>query len=1079
MNLHDQYTAAIEESTLQKWNLSNIYEHCKDMPIYDLMDGPPFISSASLHYGHLLVGYAKSTMNFYKLMKGYNIHGKIGYDCHGLPIEMEVNKLLDINNNEQVHTLGIDKYNKKCNDVIESYSGSWINIYSRIGRFIDPKHDYKTKDLNFMESVWWAFSELYKKDLAYQGYNVVPYSIGCNTSLSNFEAKENYKMKDDVSLYIKFPVINKQDTYFVAWTTTPWTVPSHLALAVNPKMVYVTLLDKESGNKYIIAESNIVNIYKNSDCYTKIDSITGVELVGTEYKQPFNYFENYRQRGAFRIYADNFVKVTSDEEESNNKKSKPVGTGIVHCAPAFGADDCNMCTKHFISPMDIGDVCPVDDNGCFTSTVSDYYGHNVFDINNKIIKDLKNMNVILKQENCKHKYPYCWRTDTPLIYKASKSFFIKVTAIKDKIIENNKKIHWIPEHVGSGRFNEWLKDTKDWGVSRSRFFGTPMPVWMSDDEQEIVVIGSIDELVQKAGLNYRPANIHPEFVNDILIPSSQGKGFLKRIPDVFDCWFESGSVPFAQHHYPMENQHIFDGKDFLAEFICEGVDQTRGWFYTLNVLSTALFNRPAFQHCISTGLILAGDGKKMSKRLKNYPDPFNIINKYGSDALRLYLINSPAIKAGNFCFNESGVFETKKLLVPWFESLKFLNSHVSNYIKQYETFNCNKYKDTTNVMDKWILSKLGSLVKFIETEMEDYKLYSILPLITESIDTITNWYLKLNRLRLKGINLDKDEWEITLSVLVHVLLTFAKIAAPFVPYLSEYMYQNLGKLNNNCLESIFMCSYPKSDDFVIETDVERKVDNLKYVIVQLRAIRNNCAKTKPEFGSCKLPIKSVTIAHDDTQFLDDINGLKQYIFDEINVIDINFRMLKGMVSYQVIPDQKVIGTKYRKNANKIKVCINNLTSDDVNNIINNDIYPIVSFDDTTCVLEKDDLTITHVITYDNDVNEVLLYDNDCIVIGNFTMDDTVVKEHILKLFNYHVQQMRKEAKLQSVDTISIKYHTSDVTLHNILHENESDLMIRLKAKIEYDSKDYTDTIISKNVDINGNYVNLHIFKDLM
>ena len=1092
MDLDDKYSSQTEETVLLGWKEGMIFDliwsKSKSNPIYDLMDGPPFVSSDTLHYGHLLVGNAKSTMNYYKLMKGFNVYGKIGYDCHGLPVEMKVNDILGISNNDDVRKMGIDKYNAKCTEVIDSYSGSWEKIYNRTARMVDFDHDYKTKDVNFMESVWWGFSELHKKGLAYRGYNVVPYSIGCNTSLSNFEAKSNYKERDDISLYIQFPVVNMENTFFVAWTTTPWTVPSHLALAVNPKMVYVTIEDKKTHKKYIIAESNICNLYKNDTEYEIISRCVGDDLVGMEYTPPFSFFDEHRSSGAFRIYSDYFVKVSGEDNYDENEtestakakakpKSKPIGTGVVHCAPGFGADDFNMCTKHFIAIEDIGKVCPIDDNGCFTNTIPDYAGHNVFDINKQIVKDLEKLGAVIKKENCKHKYPYCDRTNTPLIYKAVKSFFVRVTAFKDRIIEHNKKIHWVPEFVNK-KFNAWLEDAKDWGISRSRFYGTPIPAWVSDDGLETIVIGSIDELVEKAGLTYRPDNLHPEFVSKIKIPSAQGKGMLTLVPDVLDCWFESGSVPFAQHHYPMENSNMFNDKEFMAEFVCEGIDQTRGWFYTLNVLSTALFDKPAFQHCICNGLILAENGKKMAKREKNYPDPFGVINEYGADALRLYLINSPAIRAESFRFVETGVYETKKTLIPWFESLKFLNSHLSHYLKKNKVFNCERYKETTNVMDKWIISCLGTLVKCIDVEMLQYKLYAILPKIVGFIENLTNWYVKLNRHRIKGIDQNPFEWETALSVLHYVLLSYAKISAPFTPLMSEYMYSHLKIFlpNDSQQMSILMCDYPEPVNFPSDSLIEVKINNLQTIMNMVRVIR---AKT-PGLSSVKIPLKSITVANDSVDFLSHMKELEEYFYDEINTLAINLTDLKGIVKYNVLPNHRGIGEKYRKDAKKIKSYIGSLTEVEIKELMENNSIS-VTIDDNAFDIVPDDVVVSPEIIYNTQENEVASIDSGTVVIVNFTQDQAVINEHTSRMFNYYVQAMRKNASLTSVDNIVVNYYTEFATIHNLIEKSQGSFESRIKAKVNKISvldefeKNLGNTLISSDkFDFDGNVVQIFI-----
>jgi len=631
MNVVMDLNSSLEEHFLAYWKNNNIYKKWitkqKSGPQFRFLDGPPFVSG-DLHYGHLGVGYVKSSVLFYLAMKGHKISNKLGYDCHGLPIEMLVNDLLGINSLDDIRKFGILEYNSKCKDVIETYSGHWIEKYDRIGRWVDPENEYKTLDLNFMESVWWGCKELWSKGLIYKGYTVMPYSIAAQTTLSNFEAGSNYKDIQDPALFVKFKVLSKDNTYLMAWTTTPWTLPAHLALCVHPAADYVTIKDNILNVHFIVAESALSNLYKTKTKvlpYTIIEKHKGVDLVGLEYKQPFPYFESYREKGAFRVLADVYVKLSDEGSKAT------VGTGIVHMAPAHGADDYTVCTRHFITNEEINDVCPVDENGQYKLIVTDYAGRNVFDANKDIIKDLKANDLIYRHDTIYHSYPHCWRTDTPLIHLAQSGYFVRVSTLKERMIEHNARVHWVPDYVGHGRFSNWLENARDWCISRSRIFGTPLPIFVSDDGSETIAIGSIDELMEKAGLTTRPTDLHKDFIDTLRIPSSTGKGELKPVDFVFDCWFESGSVPYAQLHYPFENKKMFDDLEYCSDFICEGLDQTRGWFYTLLVLSTGLFDKPAYRNVICTGLVLAEDGSKMSKSKKNYPDPQKVLDKYGSD----------------------------------------------------------------------------------------------------------------------------------------------------------------------------------------------------------------------------------------------------------------------------------------------------------------------------------------------------------------------------------------------------------------------------------------------------------------
>lgn len=1080
--LGDNLNSLLEEHYVEYWNKVKIYDIQKKKPyddIYRFMDGPPFVSSKTLHYGHLLVGYAKRIVNMFMNMNNKKVLNKFGYDCHGLPIEMEVNKLLGIKSNMDVYAIGVDVYNATCSETVDSYSGSWKPHYNRIARWTD-NDQYMTKDFNFMESCMWAFKQLYDKQLAYSGYNVVAYSVACNTSLSNFEAKLNYKERDDPSLYLKFPLVNEDNTYFTAWTTTPWTVPSHLALAVHPTMKYIKIVDKKTNEKFYIAENNVTNLYKNKKDYDVIDTFTGSELVGLEYKQPFPYFENWRSKGAFRVYADNFVKITDDSDD----KKKPIGTGIVHCAPAFGADDFNMCTKHFISPRDIGSVCPIDENGKFTNQIPDYAGQYAFDFdkhpsaygdkapppsspnaNEQIARDLKTMGYVIRKETYRHMYPYCWRTDTPLMYVAQRSFFVAVTSIRDRMVELNKTIHWEPDYVGKKRFEEWLKEAKDWGVSRSRFFGTPIPVWVSDDWEEMVVIGSVDELVEKAGLIERPMDLHSQFLNKITIPSKQGKGLLHRVPDVFDCWFESGSVPFAQFHYPMENKDIFKDQEFLSDFICEGIDQTRGWFYTLLVLSTALFDKAPFKNCISTGLILASDGKKMSKRLMNYPETSVILDKYGSDALGLYLTNSPAIRGESLKFNEADVWETKKPLNQWFNALKFFTSHLKNYTKSH-LFNSKAYLKTENFMDKWIMSELGSLINHIHTEMANYKLYTILPKFVQFIENMTNWYLKFNRDRLKG-DVNREEWETSLSTLYNVLLIFSKVSAPFTPFLAEYMYDNLKHLNNEDNISIHMCDYPPIGSFPIDLNVERKMALLQDLSTIVRNMRHTYDSKAPatdllKFTTSRTPINTLHLLSDDDSILKDISDINEYFISELNCLNIKLGDLGNMVEYVVTPNHKSIGLDFRDRAKDIKKFLESIPQSDIDLLRNNEEINYGSF-----VITKDHVVISERLN--NNYNNTYNGDNYCsqlhkniLIVADFKINEDVAKVYNYRNVNSHIQQMRKDANLEPIDNILIYYDTKSKYGKMLLEEHYEDLERKSRATI----KQYTQQHgIKSSIDI--------------
>eukprot|EP01035_Chromulina_nebulosa_P017859 gene17859-23472_t len=627
-------------------------------PEFTFYDGPPFATGLP-HYGHILAGTIKDTVTRYAHQTGHYVSRRFGWDCHGLPVEYEIDKKLGITGRDMVLEMGVANYNSECRSIVQRYTAEWEETVTRLGRWIDFRNDYKTMDPSFMESVWWVFKTMFDKGLVYRGYKVMPYSTACGTPLSNFEAGLNYKDVNDPAVVVSFPLINDPEVSLLAWTTTPWTLPSNLALCVNSSFDYVKIQDKTRNNKiFIILEKRLSQLFpeiNKPDCtderkdelYTILERLKGSQLVGLKYTPLFDYFIN--QPNAFRVVADNYV--TEDG-----------GTGIVHQAPAFGEDDYRVCLSNNIIGKGEDLPCPVDANGRYTDQVPEYVGRAVKDADNDISQALKAKGRLVLKEVYFHSYPFCWRSDTPLIYKAVPSWFVSVEKVKPQLLNNNTQTYWVPSFVQEKRFHNWLADAKDWAISRNRFWGTPIPLWISDDLEEMVAIGSVDELYQLSGV--KVTDLHKEYVDNITIPSKQGKGLLRRVDEVFDCWFESGSMPYAQLHYPFENQDRFNN-GYPADFIAEGLDQTRGWFYTLMVISTCLFNKPAFKNLIVNGLVLAADGKKMSKRLKNYPDPKLILKNCGADALRLYLINSPVVRAEVLKFQEEGVSDIIREVNAW------------------------------------------------------------------------------------------------------------------------------------------------------------------------------------------------------------------------------------------------------------------------------------------------------------------------------------------------------------------------------------------------------------------------------
>eukprot|EP00731_Ephydatia_muelleri_P007312 Em0003g1560a len=765
-----------EEEILKLWKKIDAFctslKQSKDRPRYTFYDGPPFATGLP-HYGHILAGTIKDIVTRYAHQSGFHVERRFGWDCHGLPVEYEIDKTLDIKGPEDVAKMGVAAYNAECRKIVMRYSKEWEQVVNRLGRWIDFENDYKTLYPWFMESVWWVFKQIYDKGMVYRGYKVMPFSTACSTPLSNFEAGQNYKEVSDPAIIVSFPLDEEPCVSVIAWTTTPWTLPSNIALCVHPEFNYVKVKDNTTEKVYIMLEDRLAALFKQPEEYTILERMVGASLVGKKYKPLFNYFAHLKtaepNKGAFRIVSDKYV--TAEE-----------GTGVVHQAPGFGEDDFRVCLQHGIIQKGDQVICPVDASGRFTAEVNDYQGQHVKAADTHLIKKLKELGRLVHQGVCKHSYPFCWRSETPLIYKAVPSWFIKVESIVDKLLACNKQYYWVPDFVKEKRFHNWLKDARDWAISRNRYWGTPIPLWVSEDHTEVVCVGSIEELAQLSVLT----------ISQFLV--CEEEHLLGRVPEVFDCWFESGSMPYGQVHYPFENKKSFE-QTFPADFIAEGIDQTRGWFYTLLVVSTILFNKPPYKNLIINGLVLAGDGTKMSKRLKNYTDPVVIVNQFGADAVRLYLIDSPVVRGDNLCFKDEGVRDVvKDVFLPWLNAYKFLIQNIQRLEREEKVvFKADEGFVPTNVMDRWIVSFTQSLITFVQKEMEAYRLYTVVPKLIRFIDQLTNWYVRFNRKRIKG-ECGQPECLQSLQTLFSVIYSMTRMMAPFTPFLTEHMFQNLRHL---------------------------------------------------------------------------------------------------------------------------------------------------------------------------------------------------------------------------------------------------------------------------------------------
>jgi isoleucyl-tRNA synthetase len=1058
-----------DEDVAKYWGSIELYQLLEKRgangPLYRFMDGPPFVSSKNLHLGHVHISACKSVSANYRRMLGDKVLNQLGFDCHGLPIEVAVNNMLGIKTKEDVEKMGVGNYNEACRSLIREYSGSWAPVFNRIGRFIDFENSYKTMDLKFMETVWWCFKQLWDKKLVYNAYKIMAYSTGAQTPLSTSEAAEDYQDRQDQAVYVKFETADESNCFYVAWTTTPWTLPSNLALCVNPELEYVKVKDLNSGEFWICASLLLAKLYNMNSKkigknlpYEIVDKFTGLTLVGKRYKPLFPYFSG-----------DPLFKILGGSHVTSN-----AGTGIVHTAPAFGEEDFEVCQKNgVVSSRNIIEYCPVDDNGCFTEKVSDYRGIYVFDANPMIIEKLKQMGTLVRKDSIVHSYPYCGRTKTPLIYRAVPNYFIAISEIREKILENNAKINWIPKNIGENRFAQNIKSAPDWGVSRSRYFGTPLPIWVSDDGEESICVGSLEELVELASLTEIPTDIHREVIDAITIPSRQGKGLLRNCSQVFDCWFESGCVPFGQLHYPFENSDILEGVNkeeaFLSDFVCEGIDQTRGWFYTLLVLSTAICNKPAFKNVICAGLILAKDGKKFAKRSNNCVPPMEILSKYGADALRLYLSSSPAAHGESFKFIEEDIGMMNKKLIQWLNGCRFFIEHYTKFMKDGNCYDNTAYQRTENIIDRWIISRIGTLVKNIRTSMDSYEIYRVTDEILDAIEDVTNWYIKFNRNRIRGKNCSIVEQCTALSTLWYVYYMFVQATAPFVPYLSEMMYQELKKLSNCHQVSVLLEPYPSALSFIQEVEVERKMKRLQQVALLIRQIRSSDTAYKMGATTVRMPVRRVTISHEDIQFMLDVKEFDTYLKNEANVLEIEYRSNEELVTYGIVIDPKKIGTKYRADASVIRKALSELSSANLKVIFEEKSSINLEIGSKHYTIEPDEFSIKKEVNYVSKECEECRSEKSLWVLVDFTKDDEIVEIYRTRMFVTKIQHMRKDTELRPWNKIGIYYGVSDESFKNTIIkyslELATDLLYEVHPLDEIDSDE--SVIISEKTIIDG------------
>ena len=993
-----------EEEVLKYWQDNNIFKQVlnKSGNYYAVYDGPPTVNGFP-HAGHAKTRVFKDLFPRYHTMLGQSVLRKTGWDTHGLPVELEIEKLLNLHNKNDIEQYGIEKFIKQCKSSIHKYKNLWEQFSNKLGYWFDNEHPYITCDNNYIESVWWALAQIHNKGLLYQGYKIVPYCPRCETALSSHEVAQGYKNISTKSLYIKFKI---DDKYLLVWTTTPWTLPANVALCVNESIQYSLIHSLDDNNDYYIAADLISTLFNN---YKIIDTISGYELTEFKYQSLF----------------DNQLKpIVSDNYVSTNE-----GTGIVHLAPAFGEDDYRVCQKYSL-PF----INNVNSQGMLS------YKNKLIPINEAnymIINDLHNQ--IFKIKEIEHNYPHCWRCDTPLIYYAQKSWFVKTTEMKEQLLKNNKSINWLPENIGSGRFKNWLENIQDWNISRNRYWGTPLNIWKCDCGH-IHVIESIEELSKLTGC---PQNIelHKPYIDDLTIKCSECGSLMYRVPEVLDCWFDSGCMPFAQWHYPFENQTKFTNY-FPADFISEAIDQTRGWFYSLLAVSTILFNKAPFKNCMVLGLILDEDGIKMSKSKGNAIDPIDVLNQFGADSLRWYFYKNSSPAQPNR-FYDKAINECQR---------KFLGTlwNIYSFFVLYaniDKIDMSKYSlnyDTLNLIDKWIYSQLNFTIKNIRYALDHYQVNDAVDILEIFIDNVSNWYIRLNRKRYWSSEIDQSKINAYL-ILYTILKEMSKTIAPMLPFISETIYQNL-KFENDP-QSVHLCSYP--DCNYIDEELEQQVNDMIDIVTFGRTLRND-AKIK-----IRQPLSTLYINKELNQELIDL------IKSELNIKTVSvINNMQQFMTYDVKLNFKVVGKKYKSKINELK---DNLSK--INGIlIKESLEQLGQFTLNGCILLDEDLIIKSIPNKDYKIIDK----NGLTVILDTSLNQQLINEGYIREFISKIQNLRKTNKFEVTDKIKIFFNGPNELVELIFMNTDIIQNLTLANEITLDKT------INNRLDINGLYVNLKL-----
>ena len=1028
-----------EKSIVEFWKKNDIFEksieHRDGCERFTFYDGPP-TANGKPHIGHVLTRAIKDLIPRYRTMKGYKVLRKAGWDTHGLPVELEVEKALGISGKPEIEKFGIEDFIKKCKASVFTYQSEWEEMSDRVGFWADMENPYVTYHNDYIESVWWALRQIWDKGLLYKGHKIMPYCPRCGTSLSSHEVAQGYKDVKENSLIVKFKVLGKDNEYILAWTTTPWTLPSNLALCVNPNEKYVrfTIEGDENNTVYIMAEALIKSVFGEDAKANILNEYTGEELKGTEYEPLYSFVKPDKK--AYYVIADDYVTMED-------------GTGVVHTAPAFGEDDARVCKANGLPFINL-----VDHQGNFVKETGEWAGTFVKDADKLVIRDLKERNLCFAVIPFEHSYPFCWRCDTPLLYYACDTWFIEMTKVRDRLLANNETVNWMPDNIKHGRFGNFLENIIDWGLSRTRYWGTPLPIWECECGHRHVV-GSIAEL-KEMGINCPDdIELHKPYVDNIKLRCEKCGGEMKRVPEVIDCWFDSGSMPFAQLHYPFENKEAFE-QNFPADFISEAIDQTRGWFYTLMAISTLLFDKSPYKNVVVLGHVQDEKGIKMSKHKGNVIAPMDILNDQGSDAVRWYFYSNSAPWLPNR-FSAKNVSEAQR---------KFLGTLWNTYCfyvlyANIDEFDPTKYNfDDLNltVMDKWILSKLNNVVKTVDDYLNEYKITEATRAMNEFVDELSNWYVRRSRSRFWASELTDDKI-CAYMTLYTVLVEFAKVSAPFIPFMTEEIYQNLVRsVDENALESIHMCDFPKYDEKYNFAEIEQEMDAIRKVVILGRAARNE-ANIKN-----RQPLSKLFIQTDNKINADYVN----IILEELNIKDVELtKDASGFISYNFKPQMRTMGPKYGKLMRPIFDEIAKMDGAEVMETLNSDKPICLNVQGTNVEVFKDDVLID---TQQKD-GFVSASDAGFTVVLDTNLTDELIEEGFVREIISKIQTMRKDSGFEVTDRISVVFDGSE-KIEKIFAANDAEI----KSQTLADSIDAGDVKDGKNWNVNGEKVDIAIQK---